>query len=67
MPSTIHLKSGSWYEIADSYDTVYKLWVRAFEDEAGSVAVFDRLDGGLPRPKLVVNMREVEHVLEVRR
>jgi hypothetical protein len=66
MAVDIMLKSGAWYSVDAFVDEVRRQWAVALSG-TGVLQEYTRLDGGIPRPKIVIDMREIEHLREARR
>jgi hypothetical protein len=66
MPATIHMKNGDYFEVDIWRDNIHDHMVAAF---GGGIPFFtyDRLDAGVPRPKITIDVREIAYVNEVRR
>jgi hypothetical protein len=63
MAVRIHLKSGSWYEVNAHQEDVDASWRAAISEGTTPIVTYKRVDGGIPRPKITIDLREIEHTM----
>lgn len=63
MAVKIATKTGSWWEVDAFYEDVVAAW----KSGVPPVLEYDRLDGGIPRPKIAIETASIESVQQIRR
>lgn len=66
MPATIHMKNGDWFKV-DAYRDDIAASLQALDTGTTPYVTYERLDAGIPLPKVTIDLREVAYVNEVRR
>lgn len=63
----VMMKSGAGYNIDASFEDVRYEWKCVFSDSSPSpIYTYNWLDSGTPNTRITIDLREVEHIREVR-
>lgn len=68
MPTRIIMRGqAGYYAVEEFREDIVKAWDLAVSDGGSYLATYTRLDAGIPRPQVTIDLREVAAVEEERR
>jgi hypothetical protein len=68
MPASIHMKNGDWFRVDAYRDDIEAAMRDQYKKrDADPFRTYDRLDAGIPLPKVTVDVRDISYVNEYRR